>query len=83
MSVKTIFGFTVRLLIAFVASKFILKGLGAESPAGLLGVALLLVSGVYGLERWGGRLSWAVARFLISLNQLPNRRQEKRPPEGD
>ena len=80
--IKTVFGFAVRLFIAFVVSKLILAGLGEGSPASLLGLALLLVSGVYGLEHWGGRLSWAVARFLISLNQLPSRR-EKGPPKRD
>ncbi len=56
MNLKTVFGFAVRLFIAFVVSKLILAGLGEGSPASLLGLALLLVSGVYGLEHWGGRL---------------------------
>ncbi len=83
MNLKTVFGFVVRLFIAFVASKLILDGLGEGSPASLLGVALLLVSGVYGLEYWGGQLGWAVARFLISLNQLPSRRTPKDSPKED
>ncbi len=53
MNLKTVFGFAVRLFIAFVASKLILDRLGEGSPASLLGLALLLVSGVYGLEPLG------------------------------
>jgi hypothetical protein len=81
VNLQTAFGFAVRLFIAFVVSKLILDRLGEGSPASLLGLALLLVSGVYGLGYWGGRLSWAVARFLISLNQLPSRREAKSPPK--
>ncbi len=81
MNLKTVFGFAVRLFIAFVVSKLILAGLGEGSPASLLGLALLLVSGVYGLERWGAQIGWVVARLLISMNQLPSRREAKRPPK--
>jgi hypothetical protein len=83
VNLQTVFGFAVRLFIAFVASKLILARLGEGSPASLLGLALLLVSGVYGLGYWGGQLGWAVARFLIRLNQLPSRRAPKDSPKEE
>ena len=80
MSVKTVFSFFVRLLVAFLMSKVILGFLQAETPASLLGLAVILVLSSYALERWGPQIGWAVSRFLISLNQLPSRRESKQPP---
>jgi hypothetical protein len=83
MSIKTVFGFFVRLLAAFLVSKVILGFLQAETPAGLLGLAVILVLSSYALERWGPKIGWAVARFLISMNQLPSRQESKQPDEND
>jgi hypothetical protein len=83
MSIKTVFGFSLRLLAAFLVSKVILGFLQAETPAGLLGLAVILVLSSYALERWGPRVGWAVARFLISLNQLPSRPESKPSDDRD
>jgi hypothetical protein len=80
---KTIFSFFLRLFAAFLMSKVILGVLGGDTPAGLLGLAVVLVLGTYSLERWGAKLGWAVARLLISMNQLPSRREPKEPSEND
>ena len=80
MNIKKIFSFFIRLFAAFLVSKVILGMVGAGTPAGLLGLALLLVLGMYCLERWGAKIGWVAARFLISLNQLPSRRQSRQPP---
>ena len=83
MSLQPIFRFFIRLFAAFLASKVILGATGADNPAPLLGLALLLVLASYVLERWGEKIGWVVARLLISLNQLPSRRESKEPPKGD
>jgi hypothetical protein len=76
---KNIFGFFSRLLGAFLASKLFLGLMGADTPAALLGLAVLLVLGSYFMEFWGEKIGWVVARFLISMNQLPSRRESKPP----
>ena len=80
VSMKTIFGFFIRLFAAFLVSKVVLRVMGAEAPATLLGLALFLVLGTYFLERWGEKIGWMVARLLISMNQLPSRRESRQPP---
>ena len=80
MKMNKIFGFFLRLFPAFLVSKVILGVLSADTPASLLGFAVLLVLGTYFLERWGARIGWVVARLLISMNQLPSRREPKQPP---
>jgi hypothetical protein len=77
---KRIFSFFIRLFAAFLASKLLLGLLGADTPAILLGFAVLLVLGTYALEIWGAKIGWVVARMLISMNQLPSRRTPKQPP---
>jgi hypothetical protein len=79
VGLKTAFGFFLRLFGAFLVSKVVLGGLGAETPVMLLGLALLLVLGSYGGERWGAQAGWVLGRFLIRLNQLPSRRDIKNP----
>jgi thiol:disulfide interchange protein len=74
-----IFGFFLRLLAAFLVSKIILGALAVDTAAGLLGLAVALVMGSYFLERWGPKIDWVVARILISMNQLPSRREPKNP----
>ncbi len=83
MSLQPIFSFFIRLFAGFLVSKVILGALGADLPVPLMGLALLLVLTSYVLERWGGKIGWQVARLLISLNQLPSRRESKEPPKGD
>ncbi len=78
---KIIFNLFVRLLLAFLAAKFLLSLLGGGSPAILLGLSLFLVGLTYlirFLEKyyqrtWQSKMAevgWRVARFLIGLNQL-------------
>lgn len=82
---KILFNFFVRLLLAFLAARFLLGLLGEGSPAALLGLALALVALTYlvkVLERYYQRtwqskvaeLGWRAARFLIGLNQLGDRK---------
>jgi len=80
VSMKTIFGFFIRLFAAFLVSKVVLGVMGAEAPTTLLGLALFLVLGTYFLKRWGEKIGWMVARLLISMNQLPSRRESRQPP---
>jgi hypothetical protein len=80
VKMNQVFGFFIRLFPAFLVSKVILGFMGADTPASLLGLAVLLVVGTYFLERWGAQLGWVVARLLISMNQLPSRREPKQPP---
>lgn len=44
---KRVFGFFLRLFIAFVAAKLLLGRLGVDTPAYLLGLALLLLANTY------------------------------------
>jgi hypothetical protein len=44
---KRVFGFFLRLLIAFVAAKLILGRLNLDTPKYLIGLALLLVLNTY------------------------------------
>jgi hypothetical protein len=78
---KNLFSFFIRLFAAFLISKVILGALGADMPVPLLGMALSLVLVSYVLKRWGGKIGWLVARLLISLNQLPSRRESRQPPK--
>jgi hypothetical protein len=78
---KNLFSFFIRLFAAFLVSKVSLGLVGADGPAPLLGLAVLLVLASYALERWGGTIGWLVARLLISLNQLPSRRESRQPPK--
>ena len=79
---KILFGFFLRLLAAFLLVKVVLGAPGAGTPALLLGGALVLVLLSY-LWGWWHRsrtaedLDWYVARLLIKLNQLP---EKKLPP---
>lgn len=79
---KNLFSFFIRLFAAFLASKVILGALGADLPVPLLGLAVLLVLASYALKRWGGKIGWLAARLLISLNQLPSRRETRQPPKA-
>jgi hypothetical protein len=82
---KIIFNLFVRLLLAFLTAKFLLSLLGGGSPAILLGLALILVGLTYLVRflenyyqrTWQSKLAelgWRVARFLIGLNQLGDRK---------
>jgi hypothetical protein len=96
---SSLFRFSVRLLGAFLVAKFLLGLLGADTPQVILGFSLLLVFLTYlfdWLDRyyqgaWRRALSpaeigWRMARFLIGMNQLPNRQihpPPKEPPPAD
>ena len=82
---KFLFNLFIRLLLAFLAAKFLLSLLGGGSPATLLGLALFLVGLTYLVKflenyyqrTWQSKmaeLGWRVARFLIGLNQLNDRK---------
>ena len=82
---KILFNVFVRLLLAFLVAKFLLGLLGGGSPAALLGLSLFLVGLTYLVKflenyyqrTWQSKmaeLGWLVARFLIGLNQLGDRR---------
>jgi hypothetical protein len=82
---KFLFNLFVRLLLAFLAAKFLLSLLGGGSPAILLGLALILVGLTYLIKflenyyqrTWQSKmaeLGWRVARFLIGLNQVGDRK---------
>ena len=82
---KFIFNLSLRLLLAFLTVKFLLGIFGGGSPAMLLGGALSLVGLSYlitYLEQYYQRtwhskaaeLGWKVARFLIGLNQLKDKK---------
>ena len=82
---KFLFNLFVRLLLAFLVAKFLLSLLGGGSSAILLGLALILVGLTYlikSLENYYQRtwqskmaeLGWRVARFLIGLNQVGDRK---------
>jgi hypothetical protein len=81
---KILFNLSVRLLLAFLAAKFLLSLLGGGSPATLLGLALILVGLTYLVKflenyyqcTWQSKmaeLGWRVARFLIGLNRIDHR----------
>lgn len=81
---KILFNLFIRLLLAFLAAKFIFSLLGGGSPAALLGLALVLVGLTYLIKflenyyqrTWQSKmaeLGWRVARFLIGLNQLDDK----------
>ena len=82
---KFLFNLFVRLLLAFLVAKFLLSLLGGGSPAILLGLALILVGLTYLIKflenyyqrTWQSKmaeLGWRVARFLIGLNQVGDRK---------
>ena len=82
---KLIFDLSIRLLLAFLAAKFILGLVGGGSPAALLGLAALLVGLTYLIKfletyyqrTWQSKvaeLGWRCARFLIGLNQIDHRK---------
>jgi hypothetical protein len=82
---KFLFNLFVRLLLAFLVAKFLLGFLGWSSPATLLGLSLFLVGLTYLVRflenyyqrTWQGKmaeLGWRVARFLIGLNQVGDRK---------
>ncbi len=82
---KTLFNVFVRLLLAFLLAKFLLGILGGGSPVALLGLSLFLVLLSYLIKllenyyqrTWQSKmaeLGWRVARFLIGLNQLGDRK---------
>jgi hypothetical protein len=80
-----LFNLFIRLFLAFLAAKFILSLLGDGSPAILLALSLFLVGLTYLVKflenyyqrTWQSKmaeLGWRVARFLIGLNQLDDKR---------
>ena len=80
-----LFSFAIRLLLAFLAAKLLLGLLGGGSPALLLVLALALTGLSYlitWLERYYERtwqskaaeLGWRLARFLIGLNQIRDKK---------
>ena len=82
---KILFNLFIRLFLAFLAAKFILSLLGGGSPAVLLGLSLFFVGLTYLVKflenyyqrTWQSKmaeLGWRVARFLIGLNQLDDKR---------
>ena len=82
---KFLFNLFVRLLLAFLLAKFLLGFLGWGRPATLLGLALILVGLTYLIKflesyyqrTWQSKmaeLGWRVARFLIGLNQVGDRK---------
>ena len=82
---KFLFNLFIRLLLAFLASKFILGLFGGGSPTALLGLALILVGLTYLVKfletyyqrTWQSKmaeLGWRASRFLIGLNQLNHRK---------
>jgi hypothetical protein len=82
---KILFNLFIRLFLAFLAAKFLLALLGGGSPATLLGLSLFLVGLTYLIKllenyyqrTWQSKmaeLGWRVARFLIGLNQLGDKR---------
>jgi hypothetical protein len=76
---KSIFGFFLRLLAAFLLAKAVLGPWGANTPGWLLGSSLGLVLSSYLLSWWrrsrtAEDLDWYVARKLIAMNQLPERK---------
>ncbi len=81
---KHLFRFFVRLLAAFLAAKLLAGITGAQTPAALLGLALVLVVCTYlftFLERyyqasWRRSLAefgWQMARMLIRWNAVPRK----------
>jgi hypothetical protein len=44
---KRVFGFFLRLFVAFVAAKLLLGHLGLDTPKYLMGLALVLVANTY------------------------------------
>ena len=82
---KYLFNLFIRLLLAFLAAKFLLGLFGGGSPTALLGLALILVGLTYLVKfletyyqrTWQSKvaeLGWRAARFLIGLNQLEHRK---------
>jgi hypothetical protein len=82
---KFIFNFAIRLFLALLLAKVSLNLLGGGSPAALLGLAVCLVGLTYLVtfleayyqRTWQSKVAeigWKVARFLIGLNQLQNRK---------
>ena len=84
---KILFTFSLRLLAAFLLTKVVLAALGVDTPGWLLGVSLVLVLLTYLLDWWRrsrtvADLDWFVARLLIKMNQLPDKRlPPAAPPE--
>jgi hypothetical protein len=85
---KILFNFFVRLLLAFIAARFLLRALGGGSPESLLGLSLFIVLltylikllEIYYQRSWQSKLAelgWWAARFLIGLNQLKDQGPRK------
>jgi hypothetical protein len=81
---KILFNFSVRLLLAFLAAKFLLGILGGGGLEALVGLSLCVVLLIYlvkflesyYLRSWQSKmaeLGWRAARFLIGLNQLKDK----------
>jgi hypothetical protein len=82
---KLLFNFFIRLFLAFLLARVALNLLGGGSPAVLLGLSVCLVALTYLVtfleayyqRTWQSKVAeigWQVARFLIGLNQLQNRK---------
>jgi hypothetical protein len=82
---KFLFNLFIRLLLAFLVSKFILGLFGGGSPIPLLGLTLILLGLTYLVKfletyyqrTWQSKmadLGWRAARFLIGLNQVKHRK---------
>ncbi len=69
---KRLFGFFLRLFIAFVAAKLLLGHLGLDTPKYLVGLALVLVANTYVFDflEYYHRGSW---RRLLAAGKEPAR----------
>jgi hypothetical protein len=78
---KRIFGFFLRLFLAFVAAKLLLGRLELDTPAYLLGLALLLVANTYVFDflEYYHQGAW---RRLLGGGKAPAKEGPKDAPPG-
>ncbi|AEB10546.1 hypothetical protein [Desulfobacca acetoxidans] len=83
---RWIFGFGVRFFCCFIAAKFLLRAVEADSPAYIVGLSLLLTVNLYwfDLSKYGGKLPFP----WRSPTPEQGDKHEKRvlrlpPPEAD
>ncbi len=92
VNIANLFKFSIRFFAAFLAAKFLLVILGADTPGMLLGLSLFLVLLTYFFDlldrHWQGALrralqpaaiGWLVARMLIRMNVVEP--PKERPPD--